>query len=251
MKTKNHPASVLLVFITMFFAVSSCEKDEDHGPSAGNLTNGKTTALFNPDITYGTLTDQDGNVYKTVTIGAQTWMAENLRSTKYNDGTDIPNITDNNEWATLTTGAFCNYNNTSNIDSIATYGRLYNWYAVNTGMLAPKGWHVPTDEEWTALTNYLGGESIAGGKLKETGTFHWNSPNTGATNEIGFTAIPGGWRDYHGKFYSIGNYEGCWTATGYDTDCAWMRNIHNNYVEVLRGDYADKELGFSVRCVRD
>jgi uncharacterized protein (TIGR02145 family) len=234
--------------VVFLVCASSCEKDDDNN----NPTNGKTTALFNPNVTYGKMTDQDGNVYKTVTIGTQTWMAENLRTTKYNDGTAIPNVTVNNEWAALTTGAYCNYKNTTGIDTIATYGRLYNWYAVNTGKLAPIGWHVPTDAEWTTLTTYLGGTSVpgAGGKLKETGTTHWISPNTGTTNETGFTALPAGGRDTDGTFSSIGDAGHWWSATESDASHAWHRGMF--YVDGGVNSYGYfKEVGFSVRCVRD
>ncbi|HOG37272.1 MAG TPA: FISUMP domain-containing protein, partial [Paludibacteraceae bacterium] len=204
--------------------------------------------VFNPNITSGSMTDIDGNTYKTVTIGTQTWMAENLKVTKYNNGTNIPNVTDATAWSSLTTGAYCNYNNDRS--NVATYGRLYNWYAVNTGKLAPTGWHVPTDAEWATLTTYLGGGSVAGGKLKETGTTHWASPNTGATNETGFTALPGGNRDYHGAFYGIGYYGSWWSASERGTYTAWYRNMLYFDSNVGRSNY-DKEVGFSVRCVRD
>lgn len=231
---------VFLVF------ASSCEKDD-------NSTNGKTTAVFNPAVSYGTMTDQDGNVYKTVAIGTQTWMAENLRTTTYNDGTAIQNVTDNDSWAS-STGAYCNYNNTTVTDTIATYGRLYNWYAVNTGKLAPKGWHVPTDAEWTTLTTYLGGESVSGGKLKETGTTHWISPNTGATNETGFTALPGGFRRSNGTFSDIGGCGSWWSATEYyEAALAWYREMfctgRGFYRDRIKYDYMG--IGYSVRCVRD
>ena len=120
--------------------------------------------------------DIDGNNYLTVTIGTQIWMAENLRTTKYNDGTAIPLVTDNTTWANLTTPAYCWYNNDAKTNG-STYGALYNWYSVNTKKLCPTGWHVPNDTEWTTLTTYLGGTAVAGGKLKETGTAHWYSPN--------------------------------------------------------------------------
>ncbi|MCB9001260.1 MAG: fibrobacter succinogenes major paralogous domain-containing protein [Bacteroidales bacterium] len=164
--------------------------------------------------TNGTVTDIDGNTYITVTIGNQVWMAENLKTTHYNDGTAIPNVTDGNEWAALTTGAYCWYSNATAYKD--TYGALYNWYAVNTGKLAPTGWHVATDAEWTTLTTYLGGESVAGGKLKETDTTHWASPNTGATNETGFTALPGGYRGRGGAFGGIGGYGYWWSATEFE-----------------------------------
>ena len=155
------------------------------------------------------VTDADGNIYHIVTIGTQTWMVENLRTTKFNDGTAIPNITDNKTWQGLNSPGVCSYDNTSNYNMINTYGLLYNWYSVNTAKLAPKGWHVPTDAEWKTLTEYLGGNSVAGGKLKEVGTTHWYSPNTGADNSSGFTALPGGYRDYDGTFSRVG-----YTATG-------------------------------------
>ncbi len=242
-----------LLIITLFLIIaSSCKKDNNdpipYNPTNSNATNGKTKAVFNTDVTYGTLTDQDGNVYKTVTIGTQTWMAENLRTTKYNDGTTIPNVTDDGEWGNISTGAYCNYNNTANTDTIATYGRLYNWYAVNTGKLAPKGWHVATNVEWTKLTTNLYGESIPGGKLKEAGTTHWSISYTYA-NETGFTALPGGARGYEGIFGSIGNSGYWWSATDFSAILAityYVLPINNVY----DGNYP-KEAGFSVRCVRD
>jgi uncharacterized protein (TIGR02145 family) len=178
-------------------------------------------------------------------------MAENLRTTKYNDGTAIPNVTDGYEWSNLETGAaYCNYNNTTSTDTIATYGRLYNWHAINTGKLAPNGWHVPTDAEWTTLTDYLGGESIAGGKLKETGTTHWYSPNTGATNETGFTALPGGFLYHTGTFYSIGSSGSWWVATEYGAGFARLRYVTYDGSNVSSG-FNNKKIGFCVRCVRD
>ena len=151
------------------------------------------------------VTDYDGNHYSSVLIGSQIWMAENLKTIKYNDGTAIPLVTDATEWSNLTTHGYCWYNNDEATYG-DTYGALYNWYTVETGNLCPTGWHVPTDAEWTELIDYLGGESVAGGKLKETGTTHWNSPNPGATNETGFTTLPGGYRaDFNGSSGDIGN----------------------------------------------
>jgi uncharacterized protein (TIGR02145 family) len=212
----------------LLMLTNSCEKDDNN--------------------TTGTVTDIDGYLYHTVTIGTQVWMVENLKTTKYRDGTSIPKVTENNAWGNLTTGAYCDYNNTPS--NSATYGKLYNWYAVNTGKLCPTGWHVATDAEWTTLTTFLGGESIAGDKLKETGITHWNSPNTGATNETGFTALPGGYRLYDGPFYSIGYYGYWWSATEDNATHAWSRNMSYNSSDVDR-NANNKELGFSVRCVRD
>ena len=240
---------LLIMGVLLVFA-SSCEKDDVNNPASDYPTNGKTTAVFNSSVTYGTMTDQDGNTYKTVTLGTQTWMAENLRTTKYNDGTDIYLVTDYTAWGSLTFGGYCNYNNNTSVDTIATYGCLYNWYAVNTGKLAPTGWHVPTDAEWTELTDYLGGTKVAGGKLKETGTTHWTSPNNGATNEIGFTALPGGDRSNNGSFLSIGYYGYWWSASELSAKYALYRYMTYYHSNVFRHGY-DKELGLSVRCVRD
>jgi uncharacterized protein (TIGR02145 family) len=236
--------SVLVLFEIL--VINGCKK-ENNSPSSPY--NGKTTAVFNPSVTYGNMTDQDGNIYKTVTIGTQTWMAENLRTTKYNDGTSIPNVTSSSEWTDLTTGAYCNYNNTTNTDTIATYGRLFNWYAVNTGKLAPKGWHVPTNADWTTLTNYLGGQALAGNKLKETDTTHWCSPNSWSTNETGFTALPGGGLYDYGFDY-IGYVGDWWTATEITTGYAWRWEIGYNISYVFSNSPPNLR-GFSVRCVKD
>jgi len=234
----------LMIVMGVFLAfASSCEKDDDNEPSPNNPTNGQTTAVFNPAVTYGTMTDQGGNVYKTVTIGTQTWMAENLRTTKYSDGTTIPNVTDGIEWGKITTGAYCR----NDLADISTYGYLYNWYAVNTGKLAPAGWHVATDAEWTTLITYLGGESVAGGRLKETGTTHWQSPNTGATNESGFTALPSGDRVGTGTFYGFGSAGGWWCS---DASTALERGLFST-VNSVKSSIFPKEVGCSIRCVKD
>lgn len=248
---KKRIFSVTIMALLLSLMIYSCEKDEPN-----DATNGKTTAVFNPNVSYGTMTDQDGNVYKTVTIGAQTWMAENLRTTKYRDGTAIPNVTDNTAWTDLTTGAYCNYNNTTSADTIATYGRLYNWYAAtNSRNIAPTGWHVPTEAEWRTLIYYLGGFSVAGGKMKETGTAHWLSPNTGATNESGFTALPSGirgdWRTTPiGKFVNIGYYTFYWSSTPIDSNFYLLPSLLYNEVTVSQGGF-DNTCGFSVRLVKD
>jgi uncharacterized protein (TIGR02145 family) len=205
--------------------------------------------IFNPDLTYGSVSDNDGNTYKTILIGTQTWMAENLKTTKYNDGTTIPLVTVNSAWAALITPGYCWYDNDAATYK-ATYGALYNWYTVNTGKLCPTGWHVPTDAEWTTLTTSLGGESVASGKLKETGITHWLSPNTGATNESGFTALPGGDRSYSGTFSHIGIYGSWWSSTEYGTYYAWFRYVYYDDGGVHRY-YGYKQDGFSVRCLKD
>ena len=213
------------------------------------------------------ITDIDGNVYNTVTIGTQVWMAGNLKTTKYNDGTAIPNVTVDATWAAATTGAYSDHSNTP--ANSTTYGRLYNWYAVDNNAttkvasnggknVCPTSWHVPSDAEWTTLTTFLGGEAVAGGKLKETGTTHWLTPNTGATNETGFTALPGGFRYAIGPYFNIGNPGAWWSSTEYLTTYAWGRSMYYGNAGVFRdGDagvdasYGGKLYGFSVRCLRD
>ena len=154
---------LLCSFIVLGFVFAS-----NNSYQSGAITAQNNGILFNPDLTYGTINDIDGNVYKTITIGTQTWMAENLRTTKFRNGKDIPEVTVDSIWAILTTGAYCNYKNTRNIDTIVTYGRLYNWYAVyDSRNIAPEGWHISNEADWTTLTNYLGGPYVAGLKLKE------------------------------------------------------------------------------------
>jgi len=209
----------------------------------------------------GTVTDIDGNVYQTVTIGTQVWMAENLKVTHYRNGDPIPNVTDAGTWSGLTTGAYCEQDN--NPANVATYGRLYNWYAVTDSRnIAPTGWHVPTDEEIKQLEIYLGMSQTEadaamrwrgtdeGGKLKETGTTHWSSPNTGATNESGFTALPGGYRRNSGTFRGEGNIADFWCSMEYNESNAWRHSLQYNTAQVFRGFYA-KEGGLSIRCVKD
>lgn len=192
-----------------------------------------------------------------VTIGTQIWQSSNLDVTTYRDGTPIPQVTDPTAWAALTTGAWCYYNNTT--ENGTTYGKLYNWYAVagihdtdpNTPdkILAPINWHVPSDAEWSTLTNFLGGESIAGGKMKEAGTTHWQSPNTGATNSSGFTGLPGGMRDYNGAFSSsTANYGGWWSTSAGSS--AWYRSLFYYDSTVTRSNNI-KAIGFFVRCIWD
>jgi len=197
-----------------------------------------------------TVTDIDDNIYNIITIGNQTWMKENLKVTKLNDGTVITLVTDNSVWGNLTEPGYCNYNNTTNTDSINMYGRLYNWYTVSTNKICPLGWHVPSDGEWTALTTYLGDLTVAGGKLKETGTTHWKSPNTDATNETGFTSFPGGFRNLFGEFIDLGGSGGWWSSTKINKHDVWSRSMTSSYGDVFR-DYNDKGVGLSVRCLKD
>jgi uncharacterized protein (TIGR02145 family) len=210
-----------------------------------------STAVFNPDIIYGLVTDIEGNIYKTVTIGTQTWMAENLRTTKYRNGDAIPEVTGNTAWIGLSTDAYCNYENSTDEIKIATMGRLYNWFAVTDSRnIAPAGWHVATDAEWSTLTSFLGNDTNAGGKLKETGNTHWNSPNS-ATNASGFTALPGGRREYNTGLFINDGYDGFWwTSSAYNPDYSWYRYLHFDVSAIYRANF-HKQYGFSVRCVKD
>jgi uncharacterized protein (TIGR02145 family) len=209
--------------------------------------------IFNPNLTYGTVQDIDGNTYKTIQIGTQTWTAENLKTTKLNDGTVIPLITDVSVWKNLNTMGFCYYNNlTSNGD---LYGALYNWHVTKTGKLCSSGWHVPSNDEWKSLESFLGGATIAGKKLKEIGTTHWNSPNSG-TNESGFTALPGGFISvyYLNGFSSLRN-GGVWATSTLHTDSyPWNVSMYYNSDQVLHNTTSTvdgKKDGYSVRCVKD
>jgi uncharacterized protein (TIGR02145 family) len=213
-------------------------------------TNSAGTAYGNQQTittTTANLVDVDGNVYTTVTIGTQVWMAENLKTSKYRNGNSIPtNLTDA-DWTSATTGAYAIYNN--NATNNTTYGKLYNWYSVvDSRNLCPAGWHVPSDAEWTILEYFLGGTTVAGGKMK-TPT-DWNSPNTGATNESGFSGLPGGYRQPNGTYSAIGNAGFLWSSTEYATTYAWYRILNSNYGDSGRtANY--KQNGFSVRCLRD
>jgi uncharacterized protein (TIGR02145 family) len=214
-----------------------------------NITVDQTIGKPGPNIT-----DSEGNSYKTVTIGTQQWMAENLKVSKYRDGTSIPNITDNTKWNQNSTGAWAYYGNDA--ANNAKYGKLYNGYAVSKTTngnknVCPTGWHVPTDAEWTVLTAYLGGQIVAGGKMKEEGISNWKSPNIDATNTSLFTGLPGGSRSVSGDFLHIG-INGNWWSFSEDNTYPWNGFLNLNYSvgSAYRGNY-DKAYGLSVRCLRD
>ena len=204
------------------------------------------------------LTDADGYVYKTVKIGNQIWFAENLRTSKYNDGTPIPNVISGKKWSSLTTGAYVgayDYKTMNYDTNYINYGKLYNWYAVSPTTngnknVCPTGWHVPTDAEWTVLTDYLGGLSVSGSKMKDVGTTSWISPNIAATNLSGFTGLPGGCRYPNGEYYYFGSYGNWWSSSEKDADDAWARSLYY-YRENTDRDFTSKKCGFSVRCLRD
>jgi uncharacterized protein (TIGR02145 family) len=233
MKKKTELPVYFIVIATALgtLLASGCRKDVDDDPDA--------------------IKDGDGNVYTTVAIGTQIWLLENLKTTKYNDGTDIPLVTDDVTWEGLTTPAYSWYNNNENANK-DNYGALYNWYAVNTGKLCPAGWHVPADSEWTELYTFLGGDAEASGKLRESGTSHWSSPNTGASNSSGFKALPGGFRQVNGTFTKLGEYGVWWSSTPDNSDPLFVRerylvyNINYAYIGADR-----KEHGFSVRCMKN
>jgi uncharacterized protein (TIGR02145 family) len=196
----------------------------------------------------GTVQDQSGNFYNTVAIGTQVWFKENLRTKKYRSGALIP-VKTNTDTSTLV-GQMYYYANDS-LTNYSVYGALYNWKATQSSdSLCPVGWHVPTDTEWTTLTTFLGGESVAGGKMKETGTTLWNSPNTDADNSSGFSALPGGYRNSDGSFGIIRGLAFIWSATEFDNNYAWGRVLYNNFGGVSRFTYF-KSVGFSVRCLKN
>lgn len=215
-----------------------------------------------------TIKDVEGNVYKTTIIGNQTWMAENLKTTKLNDGTAIQNVTDDTEWSELTMSAYCWYNNDASSNK-GTYGALYNWYSVNSGKLCPLGWHVPTNAEWTELEEFLvtNGYNYDGSGFDNkfakalADSSGWNpSYNVGAVgntdfankrNATGFTALPGGVRDANQKIFgSIGNYGMWWTSTETSATTAWDRGLANS-TNSIGGLKVLKSHGFSVRCLKD
>jgi uncharacterized protein (TIGR02145 family) len=213
----------------------------------------------NPPATSSALTDLDGNSYTAITIGKQTWYKENLSVSKYSDGTIIPEVSDPTEWSTLTTGAWCHYENDSSTGEI--FGKLYNWYAV-AGIfdaasltdislrkkLAPQGCHIPADSEWTALSNNLG--SDAGGKMKSIGDELWESPNTGAANSSLFTGLPSGICIFNGSYHFIGYHGYWWSSTSVDSKTAWNRSLNYNS-NILCKSYDNLKYGLSVRFIKD
>ncbi len=222
---------------------SGCKKSSDNSNN-------------NPPVT--TVTDKDGNVYHTVTIGTQVWMVENLKTTKFNDGSSIPLVTVDTSWWGLNTPGYCWYDN--NIGYKTTYGALYNWFAVATGKLCPTGWHVPTQTDWNTLATFLGGPLVAGGKLKDAGTSYWETPNTSATNESGFTAYAGGERyiisnpqSHTSMFGYMGSRGHWWSSTPLQTydDYYTMLLFNDDGAMTISGNYGGDTYGYSVRCIKD
>jgi uncharacterized protein (TIGR02145 family) len=246
MKTFNR----VLLLCSVALLLNACQKETppdapSPGPGAGS------SGFYTPGPG---VTDQNGNTYATVVLGnGQEWMAENLRTTTYANGDPIPNVTDNTAWTQLTTGAWAHYDNNASYEN--PYGKLYNWYAVSDPRnVCPTNWHVPTDAEWSTLVGYLdptydpnGFQSVtAGGKMKSTGTQYWIAPNTGATNESGFSGLPGGGRySLDGTFYGLGYGGYWWSASESGAELAWSRYL--GYINaVINHVNANKRSGF--RC---
>ena len=236
MKTKNRIWFIILIVVGLVLILSNSCKKNNPTP---------------PDIKPSTVTDRDGNIYGKVIIGTQVWLTENLKTTKFLNGDPIgtttpaelniyDEVTPKYQWAYA-----------GNEDEVATYGRLYTWYVItDTRKVCPTGWHVPSDAEWLTLENYLGGYTIAGGKLKEIGTTHWTTPNYKATNETGFTALPNGWRHIEDIFVNFAKFGGWWSSTEYTATDAFC-----NYVgyksDVVTEEIDNKKCGIAVRCLKD
>ena len=222
---------------------------------SGGPIGSQRTIVVGPGTNYvdfwlNAVSDADGNSYSALTIGTQIWMTENLKTTKFSDGTSIPNITDQSAWAALITPGYCWYNN-DEASNKNLYGALYNWYTINTGNLCPNGWHVPSDVAWTTLTNYLGADAIAGGKMKEAGIIHWFTPNTDATNISGFSGLPGGMRtDIYFTNLTNGGYWWSSTIDEYHADISFGKVLYYSLNSAERS-YPNWFGGLSVRCVKN
>jgi len=201
--------------------------------------------IFHTGLTYGEISDIEGNVYKTIQIGDQTWMAQNLAVTKYNDGDSITLAVRESTWQNDSTGAYSWYGNIE-----IKYGALYNWYAVSSNKLCPAGWRVPTDEDWAILTDYLGGDEVAGGKLKEMTYRHWVSPNLGAFNSSGFTALPGGYRSFNGSYNTAKRDGYWWTSSDSDSNRGIGFKLYYDYA-IIDEISSHKRTGASVRCIKE
>ncbi|MFM9004508.1 MAG: fibrobacter succinogenes major paralogous domain-containing protein, partial [Flavobacteriales bacterium] len=210
--------------------------------------------VHNPDLVYGSMTDQEGNFYKTIVIGTQEWMAENLNTSIYRNGDSITTNLNDASWSASTSGAWAYYNNDAS--NACPYGKLYNWYTcVDARQLCPTGWHVPNNEEWIVLTDYLGGNTLAAGTMKSTGTIDsgtglWHAPNTQATNSSGFSGIPGGYRGSTGIFNTFSDYGYWWGSSAGGSFFTRARTLYYLNGNVAANDY-NKKTGCSVRCVRD
>ena len=249
MKTDRSLSFLSFIFIILFFTLNSNCSAPKEKPDGSSM---------------GTVKDKDGNMYNTVKIGTQVWMKENMKTTKYNDGTEIPKVAGETQWSKLTTGAYCNYDN---LESNATkYGRLYNWYAVSTGKLAPDGWHVPTDEDWTILKNYMIANcynydsTTSSNKIAKAlaASTDWNSyagtgtigDNLTINNSAGFSALPSGCLIHNDKFVNIGDYGYWWSYPESNAKSARIRCL-THFTAALHEVYYYKSGGYSVRCIKD
>ena len=232
-------AKTSLVAFMLLLAIS-CKKENSNLPSLPVTDNSFADDLSNIGPTAA---------IPSVMIGTQRWMTLNLNVSRYRNGDKIPQVTDPKAWWGLTTGAWCWYNNDS--ATYAAFGKLYNLYAVHDPRgLAPLGWHVATNAEWTTLVNYFQGAEIAGAFCKEAGTTHWAAPNTGATDSSGFTGLPGGYRKYKGTFHDIHQLGYWWTSSEETTYSGPFRFMSHNYAYIGM-IYNTKKTGFSVRCIKD
>ena len=195
--------------------------------------------------------DVDGNLYHFFSVGSQVWLAENLKTTRFNDSTSISLVVDNSSWSSskFVSPGYCWYNSDESVYK-NPYGALYNWYAVSTGKLCPTGWHVPSDVDWTVLTEYLGGLSVAGSKMKENTLLYWRNPNQGATNESGFTALPGGWRTDFGVYDNTGTYGYWWSSSSVSNTVAYYRYLYYGNGIATRS-FISQKYGLSVRCMKN
>jgi uncharacterized protein (TIGR02145 family) len=247
----DHPVSRYLIIFTalVLFSLQACERECDYD-----------TVYFNQKLKYGSVTDIDGNIYRTIRIGSREWMAENLRVTHYRDNSDIRFVKNDSDWVNLRSGGYCVYKNDNSI--VRLFGNLYNYYSIsNTHEICPEGWHLPSIADINDLSDYLGGKSTAGIKLKEKGSAHWGTLNYRSTNGSGFTALPGGMRDINSIYHSIGDrtlaYRGgagywwCSDHNDRDSAAAWSYCLGSNTDYVLSSDRTPKRLGISVRCVRN
>jgi uncharacterized protein (TIGR02145 family) len=221
--------------------INSCKKDDTNIHEI----------VFNTALSYGTVMDIDSNVYKTIKIDTLIWMAENLRTTKYRNGFPIGTTTPATKDVKDDEAPKYQWAYGGNESNVLTYGRLYTWNAIiDTGNICPVGWHIPSDVEWTDLTDYLGGENVAGRKLKETGNNHWLHKKSDATNESGFTGLPGGYRLYDGAFSDLNSIGYWWSKDVANAKLVWYRSLDSNSDSASRGYYFGRG-GFSVRCIKD
>lgn len=253
----------LLIYIPIVILATTCdsptEPEDCAGVAGGDATEDCSGVCggnaYTNDFGECFITDRDGNVYNTIQIGSQLWMKENLKTTKYKEGSQIPTGYDNLGWSDLSIGAYSVYDN--DVSNVETYGNLYNWYAVDDSRgICPDGWHIPTDDEWTILSDYLGGNSVAGGKLKEAGYVHWNSPNEGATNESAFTALPAGmrWPQEYYVWWGMGTKSLFWSSTAVEINSNYaLGRILESDTQMISQltDSNRKTSGLSVRCLKD